>query len=368
MVAVDTGSARIPSAGEGPGASVVPDNLTVADTIRIASSCPKAELHLHLEGSLEPELMFGLAERNGLDLRFKSVAEVREAYRFSSLQDFLDIYYEGARVLLTEQDFYDLTAAYMARAHADHVVHVEPFFDPQTHTERGVALETVVRGITRALADAHRDLGITSRLIMCFLRDRSAESAAQTLEDALALPADLSKLIVGVGLDSSEQGNPPSKFAEVFSRARDAGLYCVAHAGEEGSAADVADTIETLHVSRIDHGVHAADDPHVVEMLVDRQIPLTICPLSNVALKVYGEMSEHSLGALLDAGVLVTVNSDDPAYFGGYINENLRAAIEGLSLTPRQVKRLLVNSFEGSFLPRFEKAAHIAEIEATCAR
>lgn len=343
-------------------------DLTTDELIRLAAACPKAELHLHLEGTLEPELMFELAARNGVPLRFETVDALREAYRFSDLQEFLDIYYEGAGVLITEQDFYDLTYAYVRRAHADHVVHVEPFFDPQAHTARGIGLEPVVRGIVRALADAREEFGVTSHLIMSFLRDRPAEEAAEILEQALALPEELASAIVGVGLDSTERGNPPAKFERVFARAREAGLTCVAHAGEEGTAADVADTIAVLGVARIDHGVHAADDPTVVGLLVERRIPLTVCPLSNVALKVYGDMSEHSLASLLDAGVVVTINSDDPAYFGGYVNENYRAAIEGLGLTPRQVKRLLVHSFEGSFLPRFEKAARIAEIDAKCDR
>ena len=353
--------------GQVAGATLAHD-LTTNDLIRLAGACPKAELHLHLEGTLEPELMFELAARNGVELHFDSVDALRDAYRFSNLQEFLDIYYEGTAVLITEQDFYDLTYAYVVRAHADHVVHVEPFFDPQAHTARGVELETVVRGIVRALADARAELGVTSHLIMSFLRDRPANEAAEILEQALALPSELRSAIVGVGLDSTELGNPPAKFQQVFARAREAGLHCVAHAGEEGTAADVVETIDVLRVARIDHGVHAADDPAVVEMLAERQIPLTVCPLSNVALKVYGDMSEHSLASLLDAGVVVTINSDDPAYFGGYINENYRAAIEGLGLTPRQVKRLLVHSFEGSFLPRFEKAAHIAEIDAKCDR
>lgn len=347
----------------GPEDATTPEGERALAIAR-ATKCPKAELHLHLEGTLEPELMLALAARNGVQTRWTSADELRAAYDFADLQSFLDIYYEGMSVLITERDFYDLTYAYLRRAHADHVVHVEPFFDPQAHAARGVAFGTVASGIIEALKDGERDFGITWRLIMCFLRDQSAESAMETLEAATPFLSE----IVAVGLDSTEAGNPPEKFAEVFAAARERGLRTVAHAGEEGTAADVRRTIEVLEVSRIDHGVRAMDDPLLVAELAEIGLPLTVCPLSNVKLKVYGALEDHTLRSMLEAGVLCTVNSDDPAYFGGYVNDNYVAAIEALDLSCRQVKRLLVNSFEGSFLPRYEKAAHIAEVEAGCDR
>jgi adenosine deaminase len=320
---------------------------------------PKAELHLHIEGTLEPELMFEIARRNGVPLRFASVDEVRRAYRFTNLQDFLDIYYEGARVLLVERDFYDLTWAYLERARADCVRHAEIFFDPQTHTDRGVPFETVVTGIHRALTDAETKLKMSSRLILCFLRHLSAEAAMATLEAALPFK----EWIAAVGLDSSEVGHPPSKFVEVFARARAAGLPAVAHAGEEGPAAYIREALDLLEARRIDHGVRCLEDPQLVERLRAERIPLTVCPLSNVKLRVFDTMADHNLGRLLDLGLCVTVNSDDPAYFGGYVGENYRAAQRALGLTPEHIARLARNSFQASFLSPAEKRARLDEVD-----
>jgi adenine deaminase len=327
---------------------------------RFLREIPKAELHLHIEGTLEPERMFALARRNGLTLRFSSVEEVRRAYRFRDLQSFLDIYYEGARVLLAEEDFSELTAAYLERAAEDGVRHAEIFFDPQTHTTRGVPFGTVVRGIRRALDEGKRRLGVSSRLILCFLRHLPAEAAEATLEEALPYR----DWIQGVGLDSSERGNPPSRFEAVFARARAEGFLPVAHAGEEGPPAYIREALERLHVARIDHGVRCLEDPELVEELAARRIPLTVCPLSNVRLGVFPTLEEHSLRRLLRRGLCVTVNSDDPAYFGGYIAENFRAAREALGLTREEIVQLARNSFEASFLPPSEKARWMAEVEA----
>ena len=325
----------------------------------LAARLPKAELHLHLEGTLEPELMFELARRNGMSLPYSSVEKLRAAYDFSSLQDFLDIYYQGAAVLLTEQDFYDLTMAYLQRVAADGVVHVEPFFDPQTHTSRGVPFDRVVAGIVSALRDGERELGISWRLIVCFLRDLSAESALETLEAA----SEYLDVITAVGLDSAEVGNPPEKFEAVFARAREMGLKAVAHAGEEGTADDVRRTLDLLRVSRIDHGVRALDDPKLVSRLVEERIALTVCPLSNVKLKVFGDMAEHNLKDMLDAGILATVNSDDPAYFGGYLLDNYTECIAALDLSEEQVVTLARNSFEASFLEGSDKTEWLDEID-----
>lgn len=330
-----------------------------ASTRALAARIPKAELHLHLEGTLEPELMFALAERNGVSLPYSSVESLRAAYDFSNLQDFLDIYYQGAAVLLTEQDFYDLTTAYLRRVSEDGVVHVEPFFDPQTHTSRGVPLAHVIAGIVSALRDGERDLGISWRLIMCFLRDMSAESALDTLESA----RDHLDVITAVGLDSAEVGNPPEKFAEVFSQAREMGLLTVAHAGEEGTADDVRRTLDVLHVSRVDHGVRSLDDPDLVSRLVRERIALTVCPLSNVKLKVFEEMTEHNLRDMLDAGIVATVNSDDPAYFGGYLLDNYTECITALDLSDDQVITLAQNSFEASFLDVSDKHAWLDKVD-----
>lgn len=326
------------------------------------NALPKLELHLHLEGSLEPELMFELAQRNQIDLPFASVDDVRAAYNFGNLQDFLNIYYQGAQVLLTEQDFYDLTWAYLQRCKAQNVMHVEPFFDPQTHTGRGVEFEAVVAGISRALADGESQLGISSQLVMCFLRHLSEEAAFDTLK--LADP--FLDRIVGVGLDSSEQGHPPEKFSRVFAKARELGLLTVAHAGEEGPAAYIYTAINNLKVSRIDHGVRATDDPELMIYLTKTRLPLTVCPLSNSELGVFKDMSQHNILQMLEAGVCVTVNSDDPAYFGGYMTENFLALANHLNMTNRQAIQLVENSIEASFAHEARKAAMFNQLAAQC--
>jgi adenine deaminase len=323
-------------------------------------SLPKAELHLHIEGTLEPGMMFRLAARNGITLPYLSVEALRNAYQFGKLQDFLDLYYQGMSVLRTEEDFYDLAWAYLEKAHVQNILHTEIFFDPQGHTTRGIAFETVIDGICRALDDAHRRLGISSRLIGCFLRDRSADEAIATLEDILRHRDP----IVAVGLDSAERGHPPEKFAAVFDRARAAGLLTVAHAGEEGPAEYVRGALDLLHVARIDHGNHALDNPTLVERLVREQVPLTVCPLSNVRLCVVDTIANHPLRAMLDRGLLVTVNSDDPAYFGGYLNENYIAVQQALGLTDAQLAQLARNSFNASFLPTADKQALVARVDA----
>nr|VFJ54241.1 MAG: adenosine deaminase [Candidatus Kentron sp. FW] len=326
---------------------------------KLIHALPKAELHIHIEGSLEPELMFSLARRNGIKLRFDSVEAVRRAYAFRDLQSFLDIYYEGARVLNREQDFYDLTWAYLEKASSQHVRHAEIFFDPQTHTERGIEFTTVFSGIARALEDGARKLAISSHIIPCFLRHLSADSAMETLEQVLPFRDK----IIAVGLDSSEQGNPPEKFQAVFDRARMEGFFTVAHAGEEGPPAYIRQALHSLRVSRIDHGVRCAEDPALVERLVRQQVPLTVCPLSNVKLRVFDTMADHNLKDLLDQGVCVTINSDDPAYFGGYINENYLATQAALGLDIRDLHRLAGNSFRASFLPPQTKYSLLAELD-----
>ena len=320
---------------------------------------PKAELHIHIEGSLEPELMFEIAERNSVALRFASVEEVRQAYNFRDLQSFLDIYYEGARVLLHEQDFYDLTWAYLQRISTQNVRHTEIFFDPQTHTDRGVPFETVVTGIRRALLDAEARLGISSELIMCFLRHLSAEAAMETLLRSLPFK----EWIIGVGLDSSEVGNPPEKFKAVFDKAREHGFLTVAHAGEEGPPQYIWQALEQLKVSRIDHGVRCVEDPRLVEELREKQIPLTVCPLSNVELRVFDSIADHNLKQMLNLGLCVTVNSDDPAYFGGYITENFRAVQEGLHLNQDDIYKLVRNSFKATFLAPEKKQGLLGELD-----
>ena len=312
---------------------------------------PKVELHMHLEGSLEPELMFELARRNKIELPFESVDQIRQAYEFSNLQDFLDIYYQGARVLLVEQDFYDLVWAYLEKCHQQNVVHVEPFFDPQTHTDRGISFETVIRGISRALADGENKLGISSRLIICFLRHLSEEDAFETLAQA----EPYIDQIVGVGLDSSEKGHPPEKFSRVFARARDLGLLSVAHAGEEGPVEYVWTAINDLKVSRIDHGVRSIDDPGLMNYLVETRLPLTVCPLSNTKLRVFEDMSQHNILQMLEMGVCVTVNSDDPAYFGGYMTENFEALVPALGMSKAEARQLVLNSIEASFADESRK-------------
>ncbi len=324
------------------------------------AALPKAELHLHIEGSLEPELMFALALRNKVAIPFASVDEVRAAYAFSNLQDFLDIYYQGMGVLMTGQDFYDLTAAYLARAHADAVRHVEIFFDPQGHTERGVAFETVIAGITRALDDARTSYGISSKLILCFLRHLSEAEAEATLDEALPY---LDR-IDGVGLDSSEVGHPPAKFERVFARARSLGLKIVAHAGEEGPPAYVHEALDLLKVDRIDHGNRSLEDPALVARLAAEGMCLTVCPLSNLKLCVVERLEDHPLRTMLDAGLVATVNSDDPSYFGGYVNANYLAVADALDLSKAELLTLARNSFTGSFLDDAGKARHLAAIDA----
>ncbi|MCQ0029353.1 adenosine deaminase [Burkholderia glumae] len=324
---------------------------------------PKAELHIHIEGSLEPELIFQLAKRNGVKLAYDSIEALRAAYAFTDLQSFLDIYYAGASVLLHEQDFYDMTAAYVERALADNVVHAEIFFDPQTHTERGVSIETVVAGIDRALADAERR-GLSSRLILCFLRHLSEEDALATYEAALPLFERYSHRLIGVGLDSSERGHPPSKFARVFAKARERGLKLVAHAGEEGPPAYVIEALDLLKVDRVDHGVRSIEDAELIARLADSRIALTVCPLSNLKLRVFDDMAQHTLKHLLDSGVAVTINSDDPAYFGGYVNDNYFATVAALGLDEREVYSVIRNGFEASFIDASERAARIAQLDS----
>jgi adenosine deaminase len=306
---------------------------------------PKAELHLHIEGTFEPELMFKIAKRNNINLRYESIEKLKKAYSFRSLQDFLDIYYEGAGVLITDQDFYDLTWNYFERVHDQSVMHSEIFFDPQTHTNRGIHFSTVINGIHKALVDAREKLGISSRLIMCFLRDLDEHSAMKALESSLPYK----EWITAVGLDSAELGNPPSKFKDVFEKARREGYLTVAHAGEEGPASYVWEAINILKVVRIDHSNHALDDEQLVSILVERQLPLTVCPLSNVKLAVVKTIENHPLKIMMDKGLFVTINSDDPAYFDGYINDNF------LAVQRKDIYTLARNSFQASFLEETEK-------------
>lgn len=324
---------------------------------------PKAELHLHIEGSLEPELMFALAARNGLSLPFASVEAVRAAYDFSNLQDFLDIYYAGASVLLTKADFHDLAMAYFERAAADNVRHAEIFFDPQTHTDRGIAFDTVMEGLLSAMAEAKTRLGLTSKLILCFLRHLSEEAALATLAEA----EPWLDQIAGVGLDSSEQGHPPSKFARVFAAAAAKGLKRVAHAGEEGPPAYVWEALDILKIDRIDHGNRSLEDETLVERIVADGLTLTVCPLSNHKLCVVSDLAQHPIKQMLDLGLKATINSDDPAYFGGYVNVNFSAVTKAVGLTRDEIVTLAKNSFTGSFLTPAEIAAHLAEIDAYCA-
>lgn len=321
---------------------------------------PKAELHLHIEGTLEPELMFKIAKRNNIKLEHKSVKQIRVAYNFKNLQDFLQIYYSGLRVLLKEPDFYDLTWAYCQKAFSQGIMHTEIFFDPQAHTNRGVRFETVINGIHDALSDAEQKLGLSTKLIMCFLRDLDLKSAMKTLEEALPYK----DWIVAVGLDSAEVGNPPSKFQKVFKRALDAGFMTVAHAGEEGPADYIWEALNILKVSRIDHGNRCLDDPNLVKELVKRKIPLTLCPLSNLKLRVIDSMERHPLKKMKEMGLLVTINSDDPAYFGGYINENYSAVQRALKLNQEDIYDLARNSFEASFLESDKKEKIIAKLNA----
>ena len=331
----------------------------MTDLAHVVASLPKAELHLHIEGTLEPELAFAIAERNGVALAYPSVDELRAAYRFANLQEFLDVYYACAGVLIETRDFYDLTWAYLERAHADNVRHAEIFFDPQTHTARGIEFGTVVEGICSALEDGRRKLGLSSRLIMCFLRHLDEADALETL--AAAMP--YRDRIVGVGLDSGERGNPPRKFEGVFRRAREAGFAAVAHAGEEGPATYVREALDVLDVVRIDHGNRALDDPDLVAELVRRRIPLTVCPLSNLKLRVVDDMASHPLKRMLELGLVVTVNSDDPAYFGGYVNDNYVAVAEAVGLGEADVVKLARNSFDASLLDEAAKARLLGELE-----
>ncbi|RVU44383.1 adenosine deaminase [Rubrivivax rivuli] len=325
---------------------------------------PKAELHIHIEGSLEPELIFALAQRNGVALPYANVEALRAAYAFTDLQSFLDIYYAGASVLLHEQDFHDMAWAYFQRAAADHVVHAELFFDPQTHTERGVAMGTVVQGLVSACERAQRELGVSSALILCFLRHLSEEAAFETLEAALPYRQHFT----GVGLDSSERGHPPEKFARVFARCRELGLHVVAHAGEEGPPAYIESALDVLKVERIDHGVRCVESPALVQRLAALRMPLTVCPLSNVKLCVYRTMAEHQLPALLAAGLCATVNSDDPAYFGGYINQNFVETFAALPQLGRDHAYTLArNSFQASFVPAETKQRWVAALDAVFA-
>ena len=320
---------------------------------------PKAELHLHIEGSLEPELMFALGQRNNIALPFNSVEEVRAAYKFTNLQTFLDIYYQGANVLVKEQDFYDMTWAYLQKCREQNIVHTEIFFDPQTHTDRGISFETVINGIHHALKDAEELYGMTTGLIMCFLRHLSGEAAMETLEMALPYKDKL----IGVGLDSSEQGHPPEKFVAAFQRALAEGLLTVAHAGEEGPPSYIWSALDTLKVSRIDHGVRCEEDDELVARLVEEQMPLTVCPLSNTALKVYQKMEDHNLVRLLERGLCITVNSDDPAYFGGYMNENLNAIQTAFDLDQSTIYRLMQNGFNAAFLEDDIRQRHLANLD-----
>lgn len=319
---------------------------------------PKAELHMHIEGSLEPELLFELARRNGVALAYDSIESLRAAYRFTRLQDFLDIYYAGMSVLITEQDFYDLTWAYLTRAADDGVVHCEIFFDPQGHLPRGVTFETMISGIDRASKDAHRVHGITVHLIMCFLRHLDEADAERTLDLALAHQDQ----IIGVGLDSTELDHPPSKFRRVFARARDAGFRLTAHAGEEGPAHYVREALDVLGVERIDHGNRALEDPALTKHLAREQIGLTVCPLSNHRLRVVEDLSFHPISTMLEHGLRASVNSDDPAYFGGYVHDNFIAIVEALSLSKAEIVALAENSFLASFLPEEEKQRHIRRL------
>jgi len=329
------------------------------DLATLIERIPKAELHLHIEGTLEPELMLALAQRNRIDLPYSNVDEIRRAYEFSDLQSFLDIYYAGAAVLITAQDFYDLTWAYLKRAANDNVRHVEIFFDPQTHTDRGVSFDTVIDGIHRALQDGEAKLNISFALIMCFLRHLSAAAAMATLEEALAHK----NRIRAVGLDSSEFGHPPAKFADVFDRARDEGFLTVAHAGEEGPPEYIWQALDVLKVERIDHGVRALEDAELVTRLVEDQVPLTVCPLSNIKLRVFNTLEEHNLKKLLQAGLCATINSDDPAYFGGYIGENFQQSQRALKLSADDIYALAKNAFTASFLRDEDKSRYMAELD-----
>lgn len=328
--------------------------------LELIRALPKAELHVHIEGTFEPELMFAIAQRNQIAIPYKSVEEVKQAYNFHNLQSFLDIYYAGANVLIHEQDFYDLAWAYFEKCAEDNVVHTEMFFDPQTHTDRGIAFATVINGLQKACDDAKAKLGISSHLIMCFLRHLSEEAAFETLEQVLPYKDQ----IIAIGLDSSEVGHPPSKFERVFAKAREAGFLVVAHAGEEGPAEYVWEALDLLKVNRIDHGVRSEEDSELMQRLIREKMPLTVCPLSNLKLCVVEDMQQHNIRRLLQQGVHVTVNSDDPSYFGGYMNDNFIAIAEALDLSNEELKQLATHSFEASFIPEAEKEKWINQIRA----
>ena len=330
-----------------------------ADIGLFIQTIPKAELHIHIEGTLEPELLFKLANRNNIKLKHKSIEDLRKAYKFHNLQSFLDIYYEGASVLLQEQDFYEMTWSYLEKLHKENVIHAEIFFDPPSHTSRGVSFETVIKGVNKALNDGKQKLGISTGLIMCFLRHLSAKAAMETLEKSLSYK----EMIVGVGLDSTELHNPPSKFSEVFKKASLCGYLTVAHAGEEGPPAYIKEALDELNVMRIDHGVRCLEDKSLVKELVKRQIPLTVCPLSNIKLGVFKSLETHNLKELLDCGLNVTVNSDDPAYFGGYVNENFLQIQRALNLTKQDIYTLAKNSLQATFLQEKEKQKLITKLE-----
>ncbi|UQV21028.1 adenosine deaminase [Vibrio sp. J383] len=319
---------------------------------------PKVELHLHIEGTLEPELMFQLAKRNNVSIPFDNPDQVRDAYQFHNLQSFLDIYYQGANVLIHEQDFYDLTWAYLLKCQQDNVVHTEIFFDPQTHTERGIAFEVIISGITQALNQAEQELGISSQLIMCFLRHLDEDSAFETLQQALPYKDK----IIAVGLDSSEKGNPPEKFKHVFQEAINQGFLTVAHAGEEGPAQNISDALSLLGITRIDHGVRCVEDEDLMEQLIAKRTPLTVCPLSNTKLKVFDTMQEHNIVELLRKGLCVTINSDDPAYFGGYMNDNFLAVANAHPLTKNELAQFSINAVEASFISPHAKEDLIAQV------
>lgn len=338
---------------------IPPDRLPA-----LLRAMPKAELHMHIEGSLEPELIFALAQRNGVAIPYASVEDLRHAYAFTNLQSFLDIYYAGASVLLKEQDFYDMAWAYLERAATDNVVRTEMFFDPQTHTARGVAMQTVIDGLHRACVDAQAKLGVSAALILCFLRHLSEEDAFATLEQALPMRDKF----IGVGLDSSELGHPPEKFARVFARCRELGFHLVAHAGEEGPPAYVWSALDVLKVERVDHGVQSIKDPALMKRLAQDRIPLTVCPLSNLKLCVFPDLMQHNLGQLLDAGLVATVNSDDPAYFGGYLNENFIQTFAATGLTAKHAWQLAANSFEGSFVDAATKAGWMDRLNESFAQ
>jgi adenosine deaminase len=319
---------------------------------------PKAELHLHIEGSLEPEMMFSFAKKNNIQIPYKNIEDVKKAYNFSNLQTFLDIYYAGANVLITKEDFYDLTWAYILKCVENNIIHTEIFFDPQTHTQRGIAFKTVITGIKEALDDAKEKYGITSAIIMCFLRHLSQEEAFKTLEEAL----EFKDYIIGVGLDSSEIGNPPSKFEDVFKKAKEEGFKLVAHAGEEADVSYIFEALDLLDIQRIDHGVQSINSPKLMKRLKEKQIPLTVCPNSNIELKVFKTYKEHNIKKLLDYGLNVTINSDDPAYFKGYLNQNFINLYENLDLSQEDIVKLVKNSFNSSFISDELKEQYLKEI------